>query len=339
MKPTLSAFFALLLFPLAVLARPNEAQEKQLRALEDSLRKTGPLLFKGTDQVRGAANQKFIGFLKKALAIEGAFDYPFAGLDSAKVIANLKAPDNSFRIFNWNLPKTDGTHLYYGFLLADESKTIPVKKKGMARKPSYKLYELTDKSNDIKGPEMAVLSADKWYGALYYKIILTNDKDKKYYTLLGWDGNNAQTWKKLIDVVTFARDGQPVFGEKSLFDRGRHSSRRVIFEFRAELVMTLRYEDDKKRIVFDHLAPEVASATGMYQFYSQTFSYDSFDWKKGKWQMKEDIDARNEKDKKDGNYVDPNDPNNPNRRPPQAPGEKKGFFIRIFGKKQQPQPF
>ena len=63
------------------------------------------------------------------------------------------------------------------------------------------LFSLTDKSADIKNPENTVGEASKWYGMLYYKIVPVKIKRKKYYTLLGWDGNDKITAKKIIDVL------------------------------------------------------------------------------------------------------------------------------------------
>ncbi|MDQ3108868.1 MAG: hypothetical protein M3R17_03145 [Bacteroidota bacterium] len=318
--------YLLLLLPFAGFGKDNPVDQKQFRAFEDSLKKIGPSMFRGTDQDKIAANKKFSDLLHKTLSIEGAFNYPF---DSLKFIANLRSADGALRIFNWDLPKNDGTYMYYGFIMVDESKT------GVPKKSGYRIYDLVDKSDEIKNVELAVLSPEKWYGALYYKIIQTSDKDKKYYTILGWDGNTKYTWKKIIDVITFAKDGKPIFGEKNLFQRGKRSSKRVVFEYRADLVMKLSYEEDKKRIVFDHLAPEVAGAEGMYQLYSQTFSYDSFEWKKGKWQIVEDIDARNKKSKKDDQYTAPTgDQNaNPNGTATKQPPKKKK--LRLF--KRQPK--
>lgn len=326
-------FCLLLLLPFAVAGKDNPVELKKFSVFEDSLKKIGPSLFFGTDQDKLAANKKFNELLHKAVTTEGGFNYPF---DSLKFIANLKAPDNAFRIFNWDVPNNDGTYTYYGFIMVDESKTGTQK----AGKEQYKIYDLIDKSAEIKNPELAMLSPEKWFGALYYKIIQTEDKDKKIYTILGWDGNTKYTWKKIIDVLTFAKDGKPIFGEKSYFIRGKLSSRRVIFEFRADLVMTLKYEADKKRIVFDHLAPEVSGAENMYQFYSQTFSYDSFDWKKGKWQIQEDIDARSEKSKKDSEYIAPQGDQNANQNGTATQQnnlpKKHGWLYRLFHKKAEP---
>jgi hypothetical protein len=318
----------LFLIPLSSFGKPKPVEQKQFVVYEDSLRKIGATMFRGSDQEKMNTNKKFTDLLRKALNTEGAFDYPF---DSLKFIANLTSSDKAIRIFNWDIPKNDGTFIYYGFLFVDESKTGSAKK---TDKNKYTLYELNDKSETIKNPELAVLSPDNWFGALYYKIVVTNDKDKKYYTVIGWDGNTNLTWKKILDVITFGKDGKPVFGEKYLFDRGKRSSKRVIFEFRADLTMTLRYEEDKKRIVFDHLAPEVSGAEGMYQFYSQTFVYDCFNWKKGKWRIEEDIDARNDKNKKDNEYVKPQGDQNPGNTQQQAPApngppkKKKKLFHR-----------
>lgn len=283
-----------------------------LKQAEDSLKKIGPRCFKGSDQEKALACEQFGNLLHQALELDGAFNYPF---DSLKFIARLTAPDNAFRIFNWNLPYADGTHKYFGFILVDEQK---VRAKLPPNAKRFVLYTLTDKSAEIRNPELSELSPEKWYGALYYKIILTTHKKKKYYTLLGWDGNNNQSWKKLIDVITFNKSGKLIFGEELLFHRDRRSSRRVIFEFKAEVIMALKYEDDKKRIVFDRLAPEVSGAEGMYQFYTQTFEYDSYVFKKGKWQFVADADAKNNKDRKDKLYRDPN-----NQGAPKNDGLKK----------------
>ncbi|CAN5233378.1 hypothetical protein BH09BAC5_BH09BAC5_13270 [soil metagenome] len=317
----------LLLLPVCGFANAKPPENKTFSVYEDSLKKIGAAMFNGTDQDKIVANTKFTELLRKTLSIDGAFDYPF---DSLKFIANLKSSDNAIRIFNWDIPKNDGTYIYYGFLFVDDSKT-GAKYKGEKRK--FSIYDLTDKSEEIRNPELTVLSPEKWFGALYYKIILTNDKDKKYYTILGWDGNTNATWKKIIDVITFSKEGKPIFGEKNLFVKGKRSSKRVVFEFRADLIMTLRFEEDKKRIVFDHLAPEVSGAEGMYQFYSQTFVYDSFEWKKGKWVLKEDIDARNEKSKKDDQYQNPQGDQNANSNgttDPKAGSHPHGFFYRLF---------
>ncbi|HLG04328.1 MAG TPA: hypothetical protein VI731_12090 [Bacteroidia bacterium] len=321
MKTSFGLLFYFLL-SLSAYGQAGKETDKPLMALEDSMKKMEPVLFKGKDQVKFRANEKFIATMRQALSLEGSFDYPF---DSLKFIGRLTSPDEAFRIFNWNIPKEDGTYMYYGFLLVNESKLKGINRR---QKRTFVLYDLVDKSAEIQNAELATLSTEKWYGALYYKIIRTNNKKEDYYTLLGWDGNNHLTWKKMIDVLTFAKDGKPVFGEKNLFHKGKRSSKRVIFEFRADLVMTLRYEDNNKRIVFDHLAPEIAGAEGIYQFYSQTFSYDAYYWKKGKWVLENDVDVANPKTPNDNKYIDPKGSKRPTEAGAPSNEKKKKLFRR-----------
>jgi hypothetical protein len=201
----------------------NLSGQNTLPALEDTLKKYGKSMFKGTDAEKASANSRFIITLRTALGDQDAFNYPF---DSLKFIARLNAPDNAFRIFNWNIPQDDGTHKYYGFILVDQDaiQNKKTKKSKLKNQGRYVVYELTDQSDFIKTPEMAMLNCDKWYGVLYYKIILNSYKGKKYYTLLGWDGNTKLTWKKVIDVLTFSKEGIPVFGEEMMFQVNRLSN-------------------------------------------------------------------------------------------------------------------
>lgn len=291
----------LLFFLLVFLATGNAfagTPLPTLKSLEDSLVKLSTKVFKGQDAEKLNANQTFLAVLKQALEMEGAFNYAF---DSLKVIGKLDAPDKAFRIFNWNVPLNDGTHQYFGFILVDQDKVdSKVKKKKKKTKttnstnaPHYVLYTLTDQSDFIRNPELSTLNCDKWFGCLYYKIILNTHKGKDYYTLFGWDGNNPMTWKKLIDVLTFGYDGQPIFGEEMMFHINKISKRRVIFEFKAELTMTLKYEEKEKLIVCDVLVPEVPGAEGMRQFYVNAGTYEGYYFKKGKWIYKADLDIRN----------------------------------------------
>lgn len=269
-------------------------------------------MFKGKDQDKLIANQKFTAFLRQALEMEGAYEF---GFDSLKFIGRLTSPDKAFRIFNWNIPMDDGTHKYFGFIFVDQNKIEgkKVKKSSLKNKGQYVVYELNDQSDFIRNPELSALNCDKWFGCLYYKIIHTTNKGKSYYTMFGWDGNTPLSWKKIIDVMTFSRDGQPMFGEEAIFQVRKLTKRRIIFEYKAELVMTLKYEDKEKRIVCDVLAPEVSGADGMFQFYVNTGAYDAYEWKKGKWVYKPDQDIRNDKDKRDGDYIAPDGMQQPPR--------------------------
>ena len=262
--------------PLLLLAQNTNIT---LTAFEDTLKKLGPKILKSKeDREKYNANEKFTEILERALNIENSFDYPF---DSLITIARLIAPDKSFRIFNWNLPKLDGTFEYFGFIQAYHK-----------RSKTYKLYPLTESLSQITSPEDQILDHDEWYGAHYYKIILRKQNGKKYYTLLGWDGHDRLSSRKIIDVVYFPRGGRPKFGTP-IFKMGKVVKKRVIFEYGSQAMMSVRYDEDNKMIVFDHLSPQNPSLEGQYHYYGPDGSYDALKYKKGKWILLKDFDARN----------------------------------------------
>lgn len=285
---------SLLLFFAPVLpavAGKGPAAPSPLAVYEDSLKGYGRQMFHGTDLFKAMANRKFTELLEKALSLDGSFQYPF---DSLNFIGRLKPEDESFRIYNWNIPKADGTTEYFAYIQTWNEKT-----------KQAKVYKLQNKNREIRNPETARLGPDKWYGTLYYKIIQNTYKKKRSYTLLGWDANSNVTWRKVLDVLTFAQDGTPQFGD-DIFQVGKRFQNRVIFEFKAEMTMTLRWDDDRNMIVYDHLVPEFEGMTNPPpQFLINSFSYDGYTFKKGKWNYVDDIDARNHKDKKDSKYIKP----------------------------------
>jgi hypothetical protein len=110
--------------------------------------------------------------------------------------------------------------------------------------------------------------------------------------LLGWDGNNDLTRKKVIDVLRFGSSGKPAFGA-NIFKFDKKKRKRIFFEYSAKTNMTLTYNEKHDMIVFDHLSPSESSYKGLYQYYGPDFSYDAMYFDKGKWQLVKDVDVRN----------------------------------------------
>jgi hypothetical protein len=280
-------FLYLLIF-LSFQAFPQK-NEDFIKA-EDSLKVLGNLIRDGeNDFIKYNANEKFLTLLESTLLGENSFSYPF---DSLNMIARICSPDNKFRIFNWNIKKADNTYEYFGLIQVWNKK-----------QKKYFLYPLKDNSDKIIKPESQVLDDQNWYGALYYKLIYSKSGGKKYYTLLGWDGNNLITQKKIIDVLVFNSNDKPVFGA-SIFKYNKKVQKRVIFEYSATSSMSLKYEKQymlygkksRKMIVFDRLAPLNPSMEGQYQFYyPETNIFDALIFRMGKWTMLKDVDARMQK--------------------------------------------
>lgn len=265
---------------------------------EDSLRVIAREIQKGRDDfVKLNASERFCNLLINTLQENNSFEYPF---DSLKSISRLTSDDHKIRIFTWTIAKNDGSFDFGGVL------QVKLKK---GKEPV--VYKLEDHSADIQNPENQILSCDNWYGALYYRLIEKTFDEHTYYTLLGWDGNNPVSRKKLIEILTLTPGGKPVFGA-SLFSRFPRKCKRIIFEYSATSTMTLNYSTQlldvrvkkgKKRvvkkevsemIVFDRLSPLNSSVEGQHQFYfPETNIQDGFIFDNGRWNYAREVDARN----------------------------------------------
>jgi hypothetical protein len=255
------------------------------------------------DTYKQKANALFLNLLRKALSVSGSINYPF---DSLTTISRLTAPDKSFRILNWNISKDDGTYGYYGFIQSYDPK-----------KKTYVLYELRDRAASITNPQSAVYSPDNWLGMLYYKII-PDPNEKNTFILLAWQGYNNIITRKVIDVITFNSEGVPSFGKvifKNLPPGMRGVAKRIIFQYSANVSMSLEYNDNRKMILFDHLAPPDPSLAGQYQYYGPSFQIDAFSFKDNEWQFMTDVDARNAASPNDKYYHPESEDFKKNKKP------------------------
>jgi hypothetical protein len=242
-------------------------REKELEIKLNTLRSAT------SDFVKENVNEEFKKLLLETIQLEGAFSHPFKSL---KTLGTIVSPDESFRMFNWNIEQEDQSQKYYCYILKKDE-----------RKHKYVIIELQDKSFMLPPRPEDVLTEDQWYGALYYKIIPFEKSGKKYYTLLGWDGNNGFSNIKLIDVLYFsgkhAKLGNAVFKTKDGIQK------RVFFEYSKRAFMSLNYDEQRGRIIFDHLSPESPGMEGFYEYYVPDMSYDAFTFKDNKWHIVEDV--------------------------------------------------
>jgi hypothetical protein len=249
------------------------AQKENLKAISiDSLQSLAGLIQHGAnDSTRISANEIFRDQLRLVL-----LQSSFSVLDSIKNISTLVSPDKTFRIVTWTRPSYEGSYFFYGFIQTMNRKTH-----------ALKVIDLADSTYNIAKPETAKLSPGKWYGAVYYKMVVNKKGDKNYYTLLGWKGNSPLTTQKVIDVVYFSGEN-PVFGFP-LFKTENVYRNRLIFEYVSEASMSLRYEENKKLIVFDHLSSGRRSENG--SFNGPDGTYDALKFKNGRWELITDVDV------------------------------------------------
>lgn len=286
MRPALLLIALLLGFP-AVNAQQDQALEKQLAQVKEMLK----LLSESThDNQRELISEGIQRDLEIILRRPDAFSVDFSDVP----LSRIDAPDGAFRLFTWNVPRTDGTHHYEGWLLARNGKRT-------------ELHALRDATAAITAPEVPELGPDRWYGALYYQCVPVKKGAKTYYTLLGWKGHSNVETRKVIEVLSF-RGSTPRFGAP-LFGTGKLKAHRRVFGFSFQSTMLLRYEPASGHIVMDHLSPARADLAGQWAFYGPDLSYDAYVWDKDHWHFERDVDAR-----------DPRRVKKPFNQPPPTPG-------------------
>lgn len=224
------------------------------------------------------ANAKILSALEHFLNQKNAFDLRF---DLGKNLSDMTSPDKKVRVISWSLPPSSGVYRCYGFVLVKNKKT-----------KTTSVFKLKEAEEKAEKPEHKSFNHNNWLSCVYYNLIQKKSKGKTYYTVLGWSGNDGLTTKKIIDVLSISGKGEPVFGAP-IFLMRKQKWHRVIFEYSPQVVMYLNYDAQKKMIVFDHLAPNDPMNTGRFQHYGPDFSIDGLHYKKGMWQLQEDLDAKN----------------------------------------------
>lgn len=241
-----------------------------------------------TDEDKYKINNNYKISLQDLINKKGSFNYQF---DSLKTISILKT--NNLKIYNWAVPLEDGSFEYFAFLQIRKSKE------------EYTIVELTDKSDVIKIPETKVLTPKMWHGALYYKLIYNKKVGENYYTLLGWDGHNKLTNKKIIDVINLSKSGMVKFGAP-IFKLEKKTKKRIIFEYSENVVMSLKYHPNDQKIVFDRLVPASSNLKGIYEYYGPELNIvDALIIDKGKWVFEGDTDIKLDRNIKDSMWKNP----------------------------------
>lgn len=275
---------------LSLISLSVVSQEGSLKSLEEEmLVYQDSIRLSKSEEQRIQSSEKFREKLMDVLNTSGAFSYPF---DLWTTVSTISSPDNYMRIFNWNVPLDDDTHKYFCFILTQDIKN-----------EIYDWYELSDYTRSIDKVDIKYLEAEKWLGALYYEIVPLEKGKNSKYVVLGWDGNNRSTTKKIIDVIGFTKKGIKLGAPIFKTDKG--TKKRYILEYSSDVMVSLRWFKKEQRIVFDHLAPRESMMTGVYSYYGPDFSYEAFNLKKGKFTLEHDVEVTMSKDKSNKPYNDP----------------------------------
>ncbi len=230
--------------------------------------------------------------LVEMLQTENSFYYPF---DKLKQRISVAEYNDEIKIFTFTSTTAKDKHIYWGIIQWYNPKT-----------KQYQLIELNDTEKLNHKDLNKIFTNKKWYGALYYKIIRLPKMNKNQYILLGWDGNDLLTNKKMIDVLTISSNGNVKFGYPVLKTEQNRTAKRLIFEYGDEVVMSLKWEPEYNAIVFDYLIPLSPQFEGVWTYYGPSVNrFDALLYNKGKWTYKKDLDIKLHKTIRDKYYKDP----------------------------------
>jgi hypothetical protein len=250
----------------------SPADRKVLQAKEDSLRDlASDIILDSLQAKRMRSDSVFTRTLVRSLQVKNSFYYPFGSLQG---ISRLYAPDSSFRIFTWNIAFDD----YYSRQRGAIQMRTP--------DGSLRLIPLRDFSEFTTDAMDSVRTKGNWIGAVYYDIIKTSYNGKNFYTLIGYDHNTVMSNKKWLEVLTFNEKNEPVFGGRYFtFDQDsvkRASQYRFSLEYKKEARAILKYDEDSKLIIVDHLISETDEPNNKWT-YIPDGDYEAFKWQNGKW--------------------------------------------------------
>ena len=79
----------------------------------------------------------------------------------------------------------------------------------------------------------------------------------------------------------------------SIFRAGKTTTKRFIIEYNANSNISVRYEKEENRIVFDHLIPMRKDLDGLHEYYVPDGTYNALKYTNGKWILKNDVAANN----------------------------------------------
>ncbi|GBL34935.1 hypothetical protein EMGBS15_05300 [Filimonas sp.] len=185
--------------PVSKLTR-IEVIEDTLVFLADSM------YFSALDESRIDGSYEFIRVFKSLIKNPASFDAPLTKLNEK--IKIIVAPDNSFKIYNWEIIRNAVERRYYGIIQTKKGDILP-------------LIDVSEQV--IRGAEDSVFAHSRWYGNLYYNIMMKESNGAPIYFLFGWNGNSMNSDRKMVDAFTFDRQGQAVFGAPvfNVIDRGK----------------------------------------------------------------------------------------------------------------------
>lgn len=243
------------------------------------------ILKANSDSSRQVYHLQFKQKLDSVIRKPQSFNYSFSLVKNLSV---LSSDDRKLRIYTWMLPAYNGMSFdFFGYVQV------------MNEHKKMKVYELKEKKY-VKNEEAEFLKLtdSTWFGALYYKLLHKNYNQKDQYILLGWQGKDIFSTKKVMDCLTVS-PSKIEFG-KPVFKSSGKTKSRIVLEYNAQASVSLNYNTDDDMIIQDHLSPNDPrpEAKGMFSLYGPDLSYDGWKFKEGLWYLQQNVVVKNKRENK-----------------------------------------
>jgi hypothetical protein len=266
--------WVLRLFVFSLLLAPYNswAQKDKFLKFESQLNKLADKLYNSKSEAKRLEyNQEFIELWDFVIDDPKSMKHTFTSITSFPI---LTSSDKKLRIINWMVPLDDSRFQYHAIVqYYDLNKT-------------YQATYLEPITEEMPNLEFVKLKDNKWLGALYYQMEKIKRGKKNHYILLGWDGNNERSNKKIIDVLTIGKE--LTFGEP-LFRKKKERFHRYILEYQEGAAASIKFKVKEKRIIFSNLIPTDPDLEGLYDYYVPDGSMNAFELNNGSFRFKENV--------------------------------------------------
>lgn len=248
-------------------------QDKTLDQYEQELNEISPILLNGKNELeRFSANEKFVEIWDLILDNPKSLKHKFESIKNFPIITSK---DKKLRIINWIVALDNNTYQYHGIVQYFNSSN------------KYQVSRLIPLSGEMKNVESIKLENNNWYGALYYQMEEIKRGNKKYYVLLGWNGNDERSNIKVIDVLSVKKD--LVFGAP-IFRVDKKRLKRYIIEYKEDASASIKFKKKEDRIVLSNLIPLNDGMEGLYDYYVPDGSINAFELSNGSFKLKRDVE-------------------------------------------------
>lgn len=173
-----------------------------------------------------------------------------------------ESPDGSFAIVTLNAPMRDGSYSY----------------RGLAGRPAGR-----------KTWTWTLLSNGSWPEAIVYRILVTKERSRTYYTALWFKPHLNDVQEKGIEPVILTRSrlvfGARVFAVKKFNDEiFRKPPERLVLRYGPMATAAVRPEKPGV-ILIDEVAPVRDAPKGQYRYYGPTAVQNRLVFRDGKWRF------------------------------------------------------